>query len=61
MAMENGLVAGGVVEGVELDAARCFADGLLATFGPERLSDDTLHTSPEFERSRVALAQRCGI
>ena len=61
MALENSITANGVVEGVEVDAANCFAEGLISAFGADRLADHELVESPEFGQVRAELLDRCGI
>ena len=61
MATRNGAIAGLMIGGVPRDPAGCFADGMLDAFGADRLADDELVGTPEFERVRAELALRCRI
>ena len=61
MATRNSIIAGTMIGGVSRDAAGCFADGLIGAFGADRLGEEALVSSPEFDRVRSELALRCRI
>lgn len=61
LALRNSIMSSGLVEGYSLDAAGCFADGLIETFGVEGLQDEAIVDSAEFDQRRTMWVEECGI